>query len=58
MVSLIQSNYADLGSGLVPDGLGFMFHDRGTLFSLDERSPERLCAGKAARSTRSSRPSS
>jgi gamma-glutamyltranspeptidase/glutathione hydrolase len=39
MVSLIQSNYADLGSGLVADGLGFMFHDRGALFSLDERSP-------------------
>jgi gamma-glutamyltranspeptidase/glutathione hydrolase len=39
MVSLIQSNYADLGSGLVPDGLGFMFHDRGALFSLDEKSP-------------------
>lgn len=39
MVSLIQSNYADLGSGLVPDGLGFMFHDRGALFSLDPHSP-------------------
>jgi gamma-glutamyltranspeptidase/glutathione hydrolase len=39
MVSLIQSNYADLGSGLVADGLGFMFHDRGALFSLDEKSP-------------------
>ncbi len=39
MVSLIQSNYADLGSGLVPDELGFMFHDRGALFSLDEKSP-------------------
>jgi gamma-glutamyltranspeptidase/glutathione hydrolase len=39
MVSLIQSNYADLGSGLVPDGLGFMFQDRGALFSLDEKSP-------------------
>ena len=39
MVSLIQSNYADLGSGLVADGLGFMFHDRGALYSLDEKSP-------------------
>jgi gamma-glutamyltranspeptidase/glutathione hydrolase len=39
MVSLIQSNYADLGSGLVPDGLGFMFQDRGTLFSMDPKSP-------------------
>jgi gamma-glutamyltranspeptidase / glutathione hydrolase len=39
MVSLIQSNYADLGSGLVPDGLGFMFQDRGALFSMEARSP-------------------
>jgi gamma-glutamyltranspeptidase/glutathione hydrolase len=46
MVSLIQSNYADLGSGLVPDGLGFMFHDRGSLFSMDERSPNAYAPGK------------
>ncbi|KUO58175.1 MAG: gamma-glutamyltransferase, partial [Sphingomonadales bacterium BRH_c3] len=35
MVSLIQSNYRGMGSGLTPDGLGFMFQDRGELFSLD-----------------------
>jgi gamma-glutamyltranspeptidase/glutathione hydrolase len=35
MVSLIQSNYRGMGSGLVADGLGFMFQDRGELFSLD-----------------------
>jgi gamma-glutamyltranspeptidase / glutathione hydrolase len=46
MVSLIQSNYVDLGSGLVPDGLGFMFHDRGALFSLDPRSPNVYAPGK------------
>jgi gamma-glutamyltranspeptidase/glutathione hydrolase len=46
MVSLIQSNYADLGSGLVADGLGFMFHDRGALFSLDEKSPNVYAPGK------------
>jgi len=34
MVSMIQSNYAGMGSGLVADGLGFMFQDRGALFSL------------------------
>ncbi|MGQ0742658.1 MAG: gamma-glutamyltransferase [Alphaproteobacteria bacterium] len=46
MVSLIQSNYRGMGSGLVPDGLGFMFHDRGELFSLDEKSPNVYAPGK------------
>jgi gamma-glutamyltranspeptidase / glutathione hydrolase len=36
MVSLIQSNFQGYGSGMVPDGLGFMLHDRGQLFSLEE----------------------
>ena len=39
MVSLIQSNYRGMGSGLVADGLGFMFQDRGQLFSLDPMHP-------------------
>jgi gamma-glutamyltranspeptidase/glutathione hydrolase len=36
MVSLIQSNYRGMGSGVVVPGLGFVFQDRGELFSLDE----------------------
>jgi gamma-glutamyltranspeptidase/glutathione hydrolase len=37
MVSLIQSNYRGMGSGLVANHLGFMFQDRGELYSLNPK---------------------
>jgi gamma-glutamyltranspeptidase/glutathione hydrolase len=46
MVSLIQSNFRGMGSGLVPDGLGFMFQDRGQLFTLQDGHPNVYAPGK------------
>jgi gamma-glutamyltranspeptidase / glutathione hydrolase len=46
MVALIQSNYRGMGSGLVPDGLGFMFQNRGEAFSLDAGSVNVYAPGK------------
>jgi gamma-glutamyltranspeptidase / glutathione hydrolase len=56
MVSLIQSNYRGMGSGLVPDDgnpdpakrrtLGFMFQDRGAQFSLDPKHSNAYAPGK------------
>lgn len=46
MVSMIQSNFRGMGSGLVADGLGFMFQDRGQLFSLVDGHPNIFAPGK------------
>jgi gamma-glutamyltranspeptidase/glutathione hydrolase len=46
MVSLIQSNYRGMGSGMSAPGLGFIFQDRGELFSLDPEHPNRFEPGK------------
>ena len=46
MVSMIQSNFRGMGSGLVADGLGFMFQDRGQLFNLTDGHPNLYAPGK------------
>ncbi len=46
MVSLIESNFRGMGSGLVADHLGFMFQDRGELFSLEAGHPNLYAPGK------------
>ena len=46
MVSLIQSNYRGMGSGMVPPNLGFMLQDRGEMFNLDPKHRNSLEGGK------------
>ena len=46
MVSLIQSNFRGMGSGMIPGDLGFMLQDRAELFSLDPAHANALQPGK------------
>ncbi|MBE0565499.1 MAG: gamma-glutamyltransferase [Krumholzibacteria bacterium] len=46
MVSLIQSNYRGLGSGVCPEGLGFGLQDRGELFTLEPGQANTYAPGK------------
>ena len=46
MVSLIQSNYRGMGSGMCPSGLGFVLQDRGEMFSLDNGHANIYAPGK------------
>jgi len=46
MVSLIQSNYRGMGSGMCPTGLGFVMQDRGEMFSLSEGHNNMYAPGK------------
>src|SRR5438067_552651 len=46
MVSLIQSNYRGMGSGIVVPGLGIMVQDRGELFSMESTHANLYAPGK------------
>ncbi|MBK9254841.1 MAG: gamma-glutamyltransferase [Saprospiraceae bacterium] len=46
MISLIQSNYRGMGSGMTPTGLGFVLQNRGELFNMDTKHANSYQPGK------------
>jgi gamma-glutamyltranspeptidase / glutathione hydrolase len=46
MVSWVNSNFAEFGSGVTVPGYGFVLHNRGTLFTLDPKSPNVIAPHK------------
>jgi gamma-glutamyltranspeptidase / glutathione hydrolase len=46
ILSMIQSNYESFGSDITVNGMGFVLHDRGGLFSVDRKSPNALAGHK------------
>ena len=46
MVSWVNSNFSEFGSGITVPGYGFVLHNRGTLFTLDPQSPNVIAPHK------------
>ena len=46
MVSWVNSNYASFGSGITVPGYGIILHNRGSLFTLDPKSPNVIAPHK------------
>jgi gamma-glutamyltranspeptidase/glutathione hydrolase len=46
MVSWVNSNFAEFGSGITVRGYGFVLHNRGALFTLDPKSPNAIAPHK------------
>ncbi len=46
MVSWVNSNYGGFGSGITVPGYGFILHNRGSLFTLDPKSPNVIAPNK------------
>ncbi len=46
MVSWVNSNFAEFGSGITVPGYGFVLHNRGALFTLDPKSPNVIAPHK------------
>ena len=46
MVSWVNSNYSAFGSGVTVPGYGFVLHNRGSLFTLDPKSPNAIAPHK------------
>jgi gamma-glutamyltranspeptidase/glutathione hydrolase len=46
MVSWVNSNFYEFGSGITIPGYGFVLHNRGALFTLDPRSPNVIAPHK------------
>ena len=48
MVSWVNSNFYEFGSGITVPGYGFVLHNRGALFTLDPHSPNAIAPAQAA----------